>query len=105
MIAGLREVAPHAGLVVVSAHLDVRSVVRAMLSGASAVLEKPVCLDEFLDAVGRGCENAAQWATEEGLRIDAAERLARLSTREREVFERVVAGLASRKNIAFGARA
>lgn len=100
VIAGLREVAPHAGLVVVSAHLDVRSVVRAMLAGASAVLEKPVCIDEFLDAVRRGCENAAQSKLRERLRIDAGARLARLSAREREVFERVVAGLAS-KNIAF----
>lgn len=100
VIAGLREIAPHAGLVVVSAHLDVRSVVRAMLAGASAVLEKPVGLDEFLAAVRRGCENAAQSRLREKLRIDAEARLARLSAREREVFERVVAGLAS-KNIAF----
>ncbi|NUP95205.1 MAG: response regulator transcription factor [Planctomycetaceae bacterium] len=100
VIGGLRDVAPHSGLVVVSAHLDVRSVVRAMLAGASAVLEKPVCLDEFLDAVRRGCENAEHSRRQERLRIDAGERLARLSAREREVFDRVVAGLAS-KNIAF----
>ena len=99
VISGFRSRSPYSSLIVVSAHLDVRSVVRAMQAGALAVLEKPVSLDEFLVAVRTGCESAARSRTIDSLRTDARDRLARLSAREREVFDRVVAGLPS-KNIA-----
>jgi two-component system response regulator FixJ len=100
VISGFRSRSPHSGLIVVSAHLDVRSVVRAMQAGALAVLEKPVNPDEFLVAVRSGCEFAERSRNRDARRTDARERLARLSGREREVFDRVVAGMAS-KNIAF----
>lgn len=99
VISGFRTRSPHSSLVVASAHLDVRSVVRAMQAGALAVLEKPVSLDELLVAVRAGCESAERLQAVDALRTDARDRLARLSARETEVLDRVVAGLAS-KNIA-----
>jgi len=91
---------PYVGLVVASAHLDVRSVVRAMKSGATAVLEKPLDPFELLDAVQRACEHTRRTARAARARDDARERIARLTARELEVFERVVNGSAS-KTIAF----
>jgi len=90
--AALQRYAVTLPVVFLTGHADVPTSVRAMKAGAVDFLEKPVARDTLLDALQRAlARDAAQ-----RLDRDAAERRsARLSTltpREREVFDRVVAG-------------
>ena len=78
-------------------HANVDLCRRAFKGGAMEFLQKPVDDDIFLNAVqtaGRG-----HIASRERLAVTqaAAERLARLSTREHEVFERIVQGLSNKE--------
>ena len=79
-------------VIFLTGHADVFSSVRAMKAGAVDFLEKPVQRDTLLDAVARAlARDAAQrTARDEGLALRA--RFAALTPRERDVFERVVAG-------------
>ena len=68
------------------------SSVRAMKAGAVDFLEKPVGRDTLLDALQRAlARDAAQRTVREEARRQSM-RLAVLTPREREVFERIVAG-------------
>jgi FixJ family two-component response regulator len=73
-------------------HADVTDSVRAMKAGAVDFLSKPVRRDTLLDALQRAlAQDAAQRAIrEEADRLRA--RFATLTPREREVFDRIVAG-------------
>ena len=79
-------------VIFLTGHADVATSVRAMKAGAVDFLEKPVARDMLLDALARAlARDAAQRATrEEALRQE--QRLAVLTPREREVFDRIVAG-------------
>ena len=79
-------------VIFLTGHADVPTSVRAMKAGAVDFLEKPVERDTLLDALRRAlARDAAQRAArEEALRQSA--RLAVLTPREREVFDRIVAG-------------
>ena len=79
-------------VIFLTGHADVATSVRAMKSGAVDFLEKPVARDALLDALQRALarDAALRSAREEAARRSA--RLAVLTAREREVFERVVAG-------------
>jgi FixJ family two-component response regulator len=79
-------------VVFLTGHGDVAASVRAMKAGAVDFLTKPVDRDVLLDAIRRalardGADRAAQRESE---RLRA--RFAALTSREREVFDRVVAG-------------
>ena len=79
-------------VVFLTGHADVPTSVRAMKAGAVDFLEKPVRREVLLDALQRAL--AADAATR-GLRAEAegqSARLAALTPREREVFDRIVAG-------------
>ena len=79
-------------VVFLAGHADVATSVRAMKAGAVDFLEKPVGRDVLLDALHRAlARDAAERAMREraqGQRM----RLAALTDRERDVFERLVAG-------------
>jgi FixJ family two-component response regulator len=79
-------------IIFLTGHADVASSVRAMKAGAVDFLEKPVARDTLLEAVQRALtHDASLRATRaEAQRQDA--RLAVLTTRERDVFDRIVAG-------------
>jgi RNA polymerase sigma factor (sigma-70 family) len=79
-------------IVFLSGHADVASSVRAMKAGAVDFLTKPVKRDTLLDAVGRAIARDAtqRAAREEADRLRA--RFASLTERQRDVFDRVVAG-------------
>jgi FixJ family two-component response regulator len=79
-------------IVFLSGHATVASSVRAMKAGAVDFLTKPVKRDTLLDAVGRAlARDAAQrTAREEADRVQM--RFASLTPRQREVFDRIVAG-------------
>jgi FixJ family two-component response regulator len=79
-------------IIFLTGHADVTSGIRAMKAGAVDFLEKPVGREALIDAIGRALERDR---IERGARAALQrqhERLAVLTARERDVFERVVAG-------------
>jgi two-component system CheB/CheR fusion protein len=85
--------------IMVTGHGDIAVAVQAMKAGAADFLEKPVNANELLASVRRVLdENLSQHANEARQR-DAAELIAGLTSRQREVMDRVLAGEPS-KNIA-----
>jgi FixJ family two-component response regulator len=79
-------------VIFLTGHADVATSVRAMKAGAVDFLEKPVERDTLLDALRRAVarDHAQRAAREHAHRRSA--RLAMLTPREREVFDRIVAG-------------
>lgn len=88
----LRGRVPHLPVIFLTGHGDIPMSVQAMKAGATDFLTKPVERTRLLSAIGaamtasskhrNGQENLARWQ----------ERLATLSPRERDVFERVTEG-------------
>lgn len=79
-------------IVFLTGHGDIPMSVRAMRAGAVDFLTKPVTRADLLEAVRQALEKAtAQHETAASLAALEA-RLARLTPREREVFEHVIAG-------------
>jgi len=79
-------------VIFLTGHADVASSVRAMKAGAVDFLTKPVRRETLLEALSRALERDA---TQRALREEIGrlrERFGSLTNREREVFERVVAG-------------
>ena len=66
--------------------------VRAVKAGAVDFLAKPVRREELLAAIHTALEQARQWRDDDAVRDALRQRLARLTPREREVFEHVIAG-------------
>ena len=79
-------------VIFLTGHADVPSSVKAMKAGAVDFLEKPVERDTLLEALQRAlAQDASQRSgREEALRQNR--RLAVLTPREREIFDRIVAG-------------
>ncbi|WP_241069681.1 response regulator transcription factor [Achromobacter insuavis] len=84
-------------VVMLTGHANVDLCRRAFKGGAMEFLQKPVDDDIFLDAVQTAVRGHI--ASRERLAVTqaAAERLARLSAREHEVFERIVQGLSNKE--------
>jgi FixJ family two-component response regulator len=90
--AALRQQGTALPVVFLTGHADVATSVRAMKAGAVDFLEKPVGREVLLEALHRAlARDAAERATREEARGQSM-RLAALTPREREVFERLVAG-------------
>ncbi len=87
-------------VIVITGHGDVPLSVRAMKAGAVDFLEKPFVREAVLAAVRDALARSARVADAAITAGEARARLSRLTKREREVFERVVAGKQS-KVIAF----
>lgn len=87
-------------IIVVTGHGDVALAVQAMKAGALDFIEKPFSRDLILSAVRRALDRAAEPALSNVPQEDIATRIALLTDREREVYDRVVAGKQS-KEIAF----
>jgi FixJ family two-component response regulator len=90
--AALAAAGSHRPIVFISGHGDVPSSVRAMKAGAVDFLTKPVSQENLLAAIQRAieCDRVMRQTRAELQAID--ERLNRLTPREREVFQHVVAG-------------
>ena len=92
MVRELKKLGVARPVVVLTGHADVSLAVEAMKAGVVDFLEKPfddgALLRVVRNALAQG-EGAACRAKE---RAELAERLVQLTTREREVFDRVVAG-------------
>jgi FixJ family two-component response regulator len=79
-------------VIFVTGHADVPTTVRAMKAGAVDFLEKPVARDILLDALKRAlARDASERATREEAR-QLSKRLSMLTPRERQIFDRIVAG-------------
>jgi FixJ family two-component response regulator len=79
-------------VIFLTGHADVTSGVRAMKAGAVDFLEKPVERDTLLDALRRALALDASLRTARGEEDHLRARFAALTRREREVFDRIVAG-------------
>jgi RNA polymerase sigma factor (sigma-70 family) len=88
----LAQVPIHPPVIVVTGHGDVPMAVRAVKAGAVDFIEKPFNDQTLLDAVHRAFEQDAQTRGQASRLADIRERLDRLTPREREILEQVVAG-------------
>jgi FixJ family two-component response regulator len=79
-------------VIFLTGHADVPTSVRAMKAGAVDFLEKPVVRETLLDAVRRALARDASRRDAHNDATRRAARLAALTPREREVFDRIVAG-------------
>ncbi len=82
----------HPPIVIITGHGDVPMAVRAIQAGAIDFIEKPFNDQSLLDSVHRALEKDAQMRGEASQLANIRERLSRLTPREREVMELVVAG-------------
>lgn len=84
-------------VVMLTGHANVDLCRRAFKGGAMEFLQKPVDDDIFLDAVQSAVRGHIARRERLAVTQAAADRLARLSTREHEVLERIVQGLSNKE--------
>jgi len=82
---------------VISGNADVSSAVQAMKMGAVDLLEKPFSRQSLLEVVNKAIEAARGMAQRRVEEKESASQLALLSTREREVFDAITAGLVTKE--------
>jgi two-component system, chemotaxis family, CheB/CheR fusion protein len=78
--------------IMITGHGDIAMAVQAMKAGAADFLEKPISPDELLASIERALDRAQDSLKLFAWRKAAAERIARLTPRERDVMELVVQG-------------
>jgi two-component system, LuxR family, response regulator FixJ len=86
-------------LILITGHADVGLAVQAMKAGASDFLQKPFHSEHLLDSIRDAVEQGSPKPRANAESHLAAVRLAVLTSREREIVDRLVAGL-SNKDIA-----
>jgi FixJ family two-component response regulator len=79
-------------VIFLTGHADVASGVRAMKAGAVDFLEKPVERETLLEALRRALARDAAERTARAVAHEQSTRLDVLTPRERDVFDRIVAG-------------
>jgi len=99
LLTRLREAGDRVPAIMITGYSDVSAAVQAMKAGASEFIEKPVRGSALLGVIGRTMEQARDRGKLSAWRNEAAERIAKLTPRQRLVMERVLAGEPS-KNIA-----
>src|SRR6516162_876737 len=87
-------------MIVITGHADVPLAVRAMKAGAVDFIEKPFASETILASLGGALSRLASPNERDPAAIAAAEKLALLSPREREVLVGLLAGLPN-KSIAY----
>jgi two-component system, chemotaxis family, CheB/CheR fusion protein len=85
--------------IMITGNSDVPMAVHAMKAGASDFIEKPVGRDELLASVERALEQSRDKAKLSAWRRDASERVGKLTARQHQIMDMVLAGHPS-KNIA-----
>jgi two-component system response regulator FixJ len=78
--------------IVITGHGDVPMAVRAFKAGAIDFIEKPFSDQQLLDRIQQAIRQDAEARSQRLRREEVAARVARLTPRERDVLERVVAG-------------
>jgi len=100
LLRRLKELKIGVPVIVVTGHGDVALAVEAMKVGAVDFLEKPFDDDAMLAAVRSALDQQQSQAKRQAERADIKSRLAALSSREQDVLQGLVSGLAN-KQIAF----
>jgi RNA polymerase sigma factor (sigma-70 family) len=88
----LAEESIHPPVIIITGHGDVPMAVRAVKAGAVDFIEKPFNDQTLLDAVHRAFAQDARNRGQALRLADIQERLARLTPREREILDEVIAG-------------
>ena len=83
-------------LILVTGHADVKLAVSAMRGGAFDFLEKPVDDERLLESVGRALSKGSRARRSVQEAREAAELIAGLTLREREVLDRLVLGMSNK---------
>jgi two-component system CheB/CheR fusion protein len=99
LLRRLRDDGCHLPSIMITGDSDVPMAVEAMKAGALDFIEKPIGRDELIASIERALELSQDSSKLEEWRESAATHLAGLTSRQREVMERVLAGQPS-KNIA-----
>ncbi|MQA90803.1 MAG: response regulator [Gemmatimonas sp.] len=79
-------------IVFLSGYADIPTSVRAMKLGAVDFLEKPVDEEALFEALGRAIERSSATRAEVQITAELERRYSRLTPREREVYDGIVAG-------------
>lgn len=79
-------------VIILTGHADVPTAVRAMKSGACDFVEKPFLGEELLERIHQCLSGETERRASKEWRQQARERLSRLTHREREVMDGLVAG-------------
>ncbi len=79
-------------IIFITGHGDVPMAVEAMQKGAVDFIQKPFRDQELLDRIREALKTDRERREEQAQHAEVAERLARLTNREREVFDLVVTG-------------
>ncbi|WP_439596811.1 response regulator [Falsiroseomonas sp.] len=96
LLAALRPHAQRMPAIMVTGHGDVRMAVRAMTAGAIDFIEKPIGRADLLRSIATANARIANAMSEATARAEMAARLTRLTPRQREILDRVVAGSPSK---------
>ena len=99
LLQRLRDAGHRLPSIMITGNSDVPMAVEAMKAGASDFLEKPIRHSELLASVERALEQSKDANKLSAWRATAANRVARLTQRERQIMDLVLAGRPS-KNIA-----
>jgi len=83
-------------IIFITGHGDVTMGLRAMKGGAVDFLQKPLNQQELLDSIERALVTSGRLRAERAARVDIRQRHARLTPREREVMDLLVAGRINR---------
>ena len=78
--------------IIITGYGDVAMAVQAMKAGAADFLEKPIRADQLVASIARALERSQDEAKRSAWRKMAAERVAGLTPRERDVMDLVVQG-------------
>lgn len=92
----LRERGIELPVIIITGHGDVPAAVRALKSGALDFIQKPFNPQVLLDRVQQAIEQDRAIRRRAAARSDAARRLSKLTAREHEVLELVLAGKANK---------
>lgn len=92
LLEKLRPLDPDLPVIMITAFAEVSVAVRAMKAGAVDFLEKPFNRHDLLQLIQRSIERVHESFSQQEARRDFESRLSLLSTREREIMDRIVAG-------------
>ncbi|MCY4478640.1 MAG: response regulator FixJ [Rhodospirillales bacterium] len=84
--------APSLPVIIITGHGDIAMAVRAIKAGAVDFVEKPFTDRTILDGIAQALASREEALSRETRRREIERRLGRLTTREREVFERLARG-------------
>jgi two-component system CheB/CheR fusion protein len=96
LLDALRGHAQRLPAIMVTGHGDIRMAVRAMAAGAMDFIEKPIRRHDLLRSICNANARIANAMGEAAVRAEVAARLARLTPRQREILDRVIAGSPSK---------